>query len=141
MPQVLLINGQPRDIDRKFSDGGKPAIYSMERGHRILIEAETPAAPDVYQKGDFFFFGDLSPVTKEGDVQHLPEKYKAEALKQIKRLQAGGPKAAKALKSKHNPERIRKGVVRGAPGAGFLASRPKSTRRMSELMPEGAEAE
>ncbi len=75
MGQILqLPDGTKLDVDRAYIDGGLPAQYGLIGGTKVQLSSGTNPKPQVFQRGESFFYGDGAPVNKTEDVDWIPEK-------------------------------------------------------------------
>ena len=66
MSQVLVLSGNRKvDVDRMFVDAGKPPVFTLMGGARVLVEQGTPPKPMIYQRGKDFFTMDEKPMSED----------------------------------------------------------------------------
>ena len=82
MSQVLNVGeGKFLTFDRSWADNGDDAQYAMIGGSKVLIKPAGRARPQIFQRGDGFYYKDGSPVTNVEHVSYLPEKFRKMAEK------------------------------------------------------------
>lgn len=114
MPQVLIRStGEKVDIDRSFVDGGEQSIYGMVGGQRVLMREGAQAKPTIWQKGESFFYPDMTPVMNLKDVEHLVEPHRSKAIAWV-RKQRQSPATASTTAVEHGPESERPERVKKA---------------------------
>jgi len=64
-------------------DSGEEAQYALVGGQKVLIKAGGRAKPEVFQRGDGFYYRDGTPITDKEHVAWLPKKYREMAEKFI----------------------------------------------------------
>lgn len=99
-------NGSIKQLffDRSWRDNGKDSEYAMVGGAKILISQGSRPKPEIFQNGTSFFYKDGTPVTRLEDVDYLPEKYRALAVKFIEK---SGEKPVKVAPTKPGRQRGR----------------------------------
>lgn len=70
-------------IDRSWKDNGKDAEWAFVGGQKIKIAEQARAKPEIFQRGNEFFYSNGEPVTVETDVDYLPEPFRSTAVKFI----------------------------------------------------------
>lgn len=115
--QLTLSNGDKIVVDRIFAGADKRPNAEIRGGQVYITDPGSPAPPRVAMRGEEFFYltNDLAPVTKPEDVQHLPEEYKAKALKFIA-TKAASTKPLKPLTEAGAAREIKRATKRAAGG-------------------------
>ncbi len=114
MASILILDGGRKlDVDRFFSDGGRPPVYALLGGTKTILEPGQPPRVTIYQRGKDFFTLDGQPVTEAIartwlDDPDFPKEHRPALEAFVARLAAGKKPKEKVSKiRKRAPERKR----------------------------------
>lgn len=124
MSQLLFLGeGKYLTIDQSFADSGKPVRYGLVGGQMVQLTDGIKPKPDILRIGKEYFYKNGAPVTKEADVENLPEPHKTQALAFINK---GVTKSAPVVSTKEEAVVVKKG--RGRPKK--VVAAPAGPRRI-----------
>lgn len=102
MSQILNVApGKFLTFDRSWRDNGGDAQYALIGGQKVLIRDRSAAKPEIFQRGNGFYYKDGAPVTELEHVDYLPKKYRDMAEKFI-REQGGEAEVLKPAASRED---------------------------------------
>jgi hypothetical protein len=78
---LLLADGRKLDVDRVFTDQGKPAVMAILGGQKTVLERGSTPKTTIYQKRKSFFTLDGQPATEEILAAWLEDPDFPESLK------------------------------------------------------------
>lgn len=126
MPQILILaKDKHLVVDRSWRDNGRDAEWAFVGGQKVKIADQVRPRPEIFQRGNEFFYKDGSPVTNPDDVAYLPEPFRSLALKFI----ASRAETARPQKVYSTKEAAAKTLLKTSRGRG----RPRKTEPVLEI--------